>query len=182
MKLISMATITSSFVYTFGLLTSTPANAAIIGGQLFSTGENIQVRVLGGTAAITSYLSLYSPEVQYIATNQEVGRVIDLGSFPKGEELIFGINANGNIFRTGPGSRNSDGIAHAGVTFLAPNVAQVGFEDLWGGGDRDYDDNNFVFSGGISATQNVPEPSLLLGFLGLSAFAAHAKRKRIASL
>jgi hypothetical protein len=37
----------------------------------------------------------------------------------------------------------------------------VGFEDLFGGGDFDYDDNNFVFSNVTSAAV-APEPASLL--------------------
>ena len=45
----------------------------------------------------------------------------------------------------------------------------VGFEDLDGGGDRDYNDNMFVFTnvgGGPVPTDNMPEPSSIALVLG----------------
>ena len=66
----------------------------------------------------------------------------------------------------GPGARNLDGVLHAGVD--GPSVVTpygtgyvVGFEDLFGGGAQDYDDNRLQFEGGVVA---VPEPSLLALF------------------
>ena len=70
----------------------------------------------------------------------------------------------------GPGSRNLDGIPHAGVDFLSPGVANVGFEDIFGGGDLDYNDNVFQFRGSIAPTAApVPEPlTFMLVTLGLA--------------
>ncbi len=51
------------------------------------------------------------------------------------------MNNTGDDFFSGPASLNPDGIAHAKVddTF-ALNTSYVGFEDLFNGGDKDYDD------------------------------------------
>src|SRR5262249_349246 len=49
----------------------------------------------------------------------------------------------------GDGARNPDNNAHCNVTIEPGKGASVGFEDAFGGGDRDYDDNTFYFSGGI---------------------------------
>ncbi len=49
----------------------------------------------------------------------------------------------------GPADRNPDNIAHARVTFLEEGRAVVGFEDQFGGGDRDFNDNEFEFRGGV---------------------------------
>ena len=39
----------------------------------------------------------------------------------------------------------------------------VGFEDLFGGGDMDFDDNNFVFTNVTSrAAPSVPEPASMV--------------------
>ena len=68
-------------------------------------------------------------------------------------------------------SRNPDGIAHAFVDGqYALNTSYVGFEDVFGGGDLDYDDLKFSFTN--TRAETLPEPAtlLLLG-TGLGAMA-----------
>ncbi len=143
------------------LETVSAVQAGVMGGQLFSTGGNVVVQILGGTAGYTSYLSLYSPRYQGIGNNREVGKSVNLGNFSIGQELLFGINVEGqNTFLIGPSTRNADGLAHAVVDFLSPGVAKVGFEDLWAGGDWDYDDVQFLFQGAIAAAP--PRPPVIL--------------------
>jgi hypothetical protein len=115
-----------------------------------------------------------------IANSSQVGRVVDLGnlgslySVKPGDELIFGIFVlnTGNSFLTGPGARNGDGVAHATVDYAegtTSDFATLGFEDLVGGGDRDYNDANFQLEGGIGNVATVPEPaSLILLAVGMS--------------
>ena len=134
---------------------SKPASAApVLGGQLFATGLPVEVEVLPASAGFTSELWLFEPVASRvrIATNRDVGRVVQLGTFPAGTELVFGIHVinTGNDFRMGPASRNPDNQIHAQVDFLEAGRAIVGFEDLFGGGDRDYNDNMFEFRGGIA--------------------------------
>ena len=149
-----------SLVLAFGLMPGAKLAevkaAEGLGGQLYSTGQSVQVQVLPASAGYTSELWLFEPGPERrLATNRDVGTVVDLGTFPAGVELIFGIKVlnTGDTFKMGPGDRNPDGIPHAVVTFIEPGRAQVGFEDLFGGGDRDYNDNMFEFRGGIE-----PEP------------------------
>jgi hypothetical protein len=70
---------------------------------------------------------------------------------------VFGIFVNGpnNVFKLGPGERNPDGLAHGVMRQTGERQFDVGFEDLLNGGDRDYDDNTFRFSGGL-APNNPP--------------------------
>jgi RHS repeat-associated protein/uncharacterized repeat protein (TIGR01451 family) len=128
---------------------------AVLGGQLFSTGAPVTVKVLPASAGLTSVLFLLEPETVEIATNRDVGTTTTVGPYGSGTELVFGIRVGGQEFRIGPGARNPDGLAHAVVDFDASGCAVVGFEDLFGGGDRDYDDNKFEFCGGIAP--EVPE-------------------------
>jgi hypothetical protein len=117
-----------------------------------------------------------------------VGTNINLGNFAAGTELVFGIKVlnTGNLFYMGPGVRNADGIAHGAVdNGIAPQFPPygvvpagyvgVGFEDIFGGGDLDYDDLGFAFSN----VRAVPEPLsiALLGF-GLATFGARRLRTR----
>ncbi|MCW5890285.1 MAG: hypothetical protein KIT14_07005 [bacterium] len=131
-----------------------PIGPPVLGGQLFSTGAPVEVEIKPASASITSTLSLYEPPpILRIATNRDVGTIVQLGTFPVGVELVFGIAHGSSIFRMGPGERNADGVIHAVVTPLDNGGVLVGFEDLPGGGDGDYDDNIFEFRGGIT-----PEP------------------------
>jgi hypothetical protein len=67
---------------------------------------------------------------------------------------------------------------HAAVDSLGGGVFTVGFEDLYGGGDRDFDDNAFRFEGGVRA-EVVPEPATLsLLALGLIPAALRKRRSR----
>ncbi|HET9646396.1 MAG TPA: DUF4114 domain-containing protein, partial [Burkholderiaceae bacterium] len=76
----------------------------------------------------------------YLGVDDQVGQV-NIGHFAKGTNIQFGIdNGNGNFFRTGGGDANADGQVHARSTQGSDGSTQIGFEDLWGGGDRDFND------------------------------------------
>ena len=167
-----------------------PAAAApVLGGMLFYTGGSVTVQVLAPTASFTSDLDLFllGPGLTVVSgtpdfgTNHDVGRTTtfdpSLLGYTLGQELMFGIfvRNTGYTYVMGAASRNPDNVIHAAVDNLGGGVYTVGFEDLFGGGDRDYDDNNFRFTGGI-ATTPVTEPSTLL-LLG-AAVVGLAKRRR----
>src|SRR4249919_879549 len=64
--------------------------ALVLGGQLFSSGARVEVQVLPASAGFTSELWLFSPgPARRLATNRDVGLVVDLGTFPTGVELVF---------------------------------------------------------------------------------------------
>ena len=138
------------------LVLAAPAEAqGVIGGQLLATGGTVDIVVQPATAALTSQLFLLHPDGtrENIALNTEVGKHVTVGPFPAGQELVFGITVlNGPTFFIGPASRNPDGIAHAEVTETGVRTFLVGFEDQLRGGDRDYDDNVFQFTGNLAPT------------------------------
>jgi hypothetical protein len=125
--------------------------------------ESVEVTVTfcGGTAGYTSDTFLASPEYQYVGTGNvtAAGTEYELGVFSAGEELIFSIYVRntGYTYYTGPGSRNPDGIVHAAVEDLGNGTYRIGFEDLFGGGDHDYDDINLVVEGSLLPVP--PEPT-----------------------
>ncbi len=138
---------------------------------LFYTGGTVTVTVLPASAGYTSELRLYSAAVPaspftFIALNSSTGAVVPFDpstlGFAVGQELVFGIYVRntGDTFFIGPGSRNADGHGHAMVTDLSSGNFEVGFEDLFGGGDHDFDDNRFHFAGGVAAgpvNNNAPD-------------------------
>jgi hypothetical protein len=137
------------------LVVAAPAEAqAVTGGQLFATGGTVDIVMQPGTAAFTSQLFLLRPDGtrNNIALTTEVGKHVTVGPFPAGTELVFGITVlnGGPTFFMGPASQNPDGIAHADVTETGVRTFLVGFEDQPGGGDRDYDDNVFQFTGNLA--------------------------------
>lgn len=115
------------------------------------------------------------------------GDFVDLGTFKAGTALDFFLIANGAIggdeFFSTTTSLNSDGIVHA--VSLAENGSAylvIGFEDLRGGGDRDYNDLVFAVEIGKAnvASLGAPEPSLAVGaLLGGVAFFGFSRRRRM---
>ena len=144
-----------AFVGTAALvgLLAVPAQAVPITEQtLIATGGNVIVTFVSNGAGFTSELFLDGPlgeELGALFNNvtTDVGTSIDLGSFEAGTELIFKllVKQTGDVFYTGFGERNADGIGHAAVESGEGQVL-VGFEDLFGGGDFDYDDLVFAFT------------------------------------
>lgn len=129
-----------------------PAGAApVLGGQLYGTGGHVTVEVLPAEAGFTSELRLCQPgqDQIFITTNRDVGTTVSLGTFPAGTELVFCIYVRntGATYFMGPASRNRDNEVHASVDVTGEGQATVGFEDVWAGGDRDYNDNLFRFTG-----------------------------------
>ncbi len=75
----------------------------------------------------------------YLGVDNHTG-TIDIGTFKAGTKIDFGIdNGQGQFFRTGSASANVDNIEHAVVKTTSEGT-QIGFEDLVGGGDRDFND------------------------------------------
>jgi hypothetical protein len=154
-----------------------------LGASLFVESDGpVAAKFLGSAALFSSDLYLDSPAngLGIIFNNQTtpVNTMVGLGNFTAGTELIFRIHVNntGYDYFTGPASRNPDGVFHAIVDDqFAPNTSYVGFEDLFGGGDLDYNDLNFSFTN----TTTVPEPAtdLLVG-LGLTLAAFMSARRK----
>jgi hypothetical protein len=134
-------------------LFAAPAHAIPIVGQgLVATGGDVVVTFVSNEAGYNSQLFLDGPLESGFGSifdnwTTEVGTSLNLGAFADGTELIFRlfVPSTGDAFYTGDATRNPDGIAHAVVDAQTGQVL-VGFEDLFGGGDLDYDDLVFAFS------------------------------------
>ena len=110
------------------------------------------------------------------------GDFVDLGEFKAGTKLDFfliadGANGGKNVYST-DSSVNSDGINHV-VSFAAISGSYllIGFEDMFKGGDRDFNDVIFAVDIGaknLAALTATPEPATyaMLGtFLALGGWA-----------
>ena len=110
------------------------------------------------------------------------GDFVELGSFDAGTSLDFFLIGNGasggtHVYTTDTDS-NPDGIQHV-VSFAVEDSSYLflGFEDLYGGGDRDYDDLLFAVDIGtanveelIETSALVPEPEEILLLIVFSMF------------
>jgi hypothetical protein len=159
------------------LALASPSMALPILGAKVIVAEtgNVTATYLGHSAAISNDLYLNSPSngLGIIFNNHAtpIGTTFNLGTFTAGTELIFHIHAHRSggadmtprDYYTGPADRNADGIMHAIVdSAYGPNTTFVGFEDIWGGGDLDYDDLKFSFTN--TKSEALPEPATLLLF------------------
>ncbi len=167
----------------------------MLGGQLYYTGGTVTVTTLPAASSYTSELWLYDSSLHrvgshYITLDEPSGITVDItplitgAGFGVGDELIFGIYVQntGYEYFMGPASRNPDGIMHARVDVISTSpvyVADVGFEDIYNGGDYDYDDNRFRFTGGIQIN---PTPEPATPFLaGIGVLALGVMRRRLAA-
>ncbi len=112
------------------------------------------------------------------------GDFVDLGRFSAGTTLDFFLIANGaaggkNVFSTRT-QLNPDRINHA-VAFTLPNSPYliIGFEDLLGGGDRDFNDLLFAVDIGVANVQHLAgsEPITLAMFGALGSLLVVARRR-----
>ena len=121
------------------------------------------------------------------------GDFVNLGSYDAGTKLDFfliadGANGGKNIYGTDD-SVNPDGVNHiASFTprlFAVPDLNSsylfLAFEDLYGGGDKDYNDVIFAIDVGqatINALLATPEPTFYLTIGSFAGLAFWAKRRR----
>jgi hypothetical protein len=168
-----------------------------LGFNTLAPGEGTPKQSLTGTAQLifpdaSSSVSTYDPAVSAKRTSSAPllpGDFVDLGKFGAGTTLDFFLVANGagggRDIWTAPASRNADRFDHV-VAFALPESPYliIGFEDLWGGGDRDFNDVLFAVDIGAVNVQRLlstPEPAAWLSLLSLGAVAWLVRRRLAAA-
>jgi len=119
----------------------------------------------------------------------QLGMSREISGLTVGSNLTFGLQAlplvysadhisipNTNYFFSGVAANNSDPnhwndqLVHTKILSVGGGAYLVGFEDSYNGGDKDYNDNIFLFQG-VTTTAPVPEPASFglmgLGLLGM---------------
>ncbi|ADE16794.1 hypothetical protein Nhal_3778 [Nitrosococcus halophilus Nc 4] len=133
----------------------------VLGGGMWVVEDGeVTAEYVSKNARYSHHLYLIRPTGEdlliFDSTVDAIGSTVSLGRFDSSTELIFRLFAfytapnlivRDNFF-SGPAERNRDGVAHAlAVTIFdelsSQYITEVAFEDLYGGGDQDY--NDFVF-------------------------------------
>ncbi|WP_238553646.1 DUF4114 domain-containing protein [Fortiea contorta] len=124
-----------------------------------------------------------------------VGDWVSLGSFSAGTKLDFLLHAddiNGGITGTDANGQtvkgiwslnqalNPDGVQHA-ISYYYKDYIIIGFEDLWGGGNKDYNDTVFAIHFGDDNARHVtsvPEPTATIALFGIAGLGFLSTRRR----
>ena len=164
-----------------------PANASVIldepilGGRLLVAEDGyVTAEFLGSNAGHFNVLYFEGPGGDQRLFDKKTPlstAPITLGWFTAGTELIFRLDdlSTNHSYYSGDAARNPDNLAHALAittidTISSQFVTTVGFEDLFGGGDLDFDDLEFRLTNVIDPPIPVPSIPLLLlaGLLGIN--------------
>jgi hypothetical protein len=146
---------------------SAPAEAA----KFYAAADGDVIAYFAGTSASFSEslgLLINGTPTGVIGLNNQTsvyGESINLGTASLGDELTFFIEVytTGDTFYSDI-ALNADGVEHIVTSPFAgddtiPAGVFVGFEDLYGGGDFNYNDLKFVFSNVVAVPDAVPEPA-----------------------
>ena len=173
------------------------ANAATYSFTKLSDGDLIAWFV-GRSADLDSVLGVKVNGVDrgtLLSNTSPLGTSANFGFVSAGSVLEFYLSVSSGDVWSSDVANNSDSTQHiysqswggnetVGIkAFAASLFTYVGWEDLPGGGDRDYNDHQFVFEN-VRMTNSVPEPAtwamLITGF-GLVGASARRRRRRVVS-
>jgi len=128
----------------------------IVGGELevSSQSDCVTIECLGKNAGYRHELYLDNTDT-FICNSADRGTIVNLGQFPAGTELIFRLDVKntGKSYYTGGAERHPNHEIHARADTFEDGSQEFGFDDLYGGGDRDYDDCMFSLTGTRSQSE-----------------------------
>ena len=161
-----------------GLLAS-PVALAGLGDDAIAGGGEILVTFESSEANYNSLILVNSGVPFFPNHSTAPGDTFSIGTFDAGTILDFAlmVTSTGQTYHTGPAAGNPDSLIHADVTynFGTPGTTRVSFEDVFGGGDQDYNDYIFTFR----SVTAVPEPATnVLMLAGLVAVGWLSRRRK----
>ena len=151
--------------------------------SLFATGGNVSLTFLSSNADYSSDLFITGKSDKVFNNKSALfGQTFDLGDFAANTAITFSllVNNTGYQFYSGLISANLDNLNHTAINNLDNNTVHIGFEDLFGGGDQDYNDVVFTVTNAVSANvAPVPEPeSFAMLIAGLGALLLVNRRRK----
>lgn len=121
-------------------------------GRILINASHVQVTVACYEASYDNYFGISSPSPLppdppsprdlFHCKDLPTPTNVDIGVFGAGE-LVFSIKTPTDpvyTWLTGPASRNVDNFQHDRLTQISDTVVRVSWEDLYGGGDQDFND------------------------------------------
>ena len=114
------------------------------GGQILTVeSETVELLFVYAGAAYNNELSWDTARSgrSIFCLDERPGETISLGSYGKATVLDFSLRTpQGDLWVTGDGTYNPDGLAHARLEQRDEHTVRLSFEDMAGGGDLDYED------------------------------------------
>jgi Domain of unknown function (DUF4114) len=114
----------------------------------------------------------------------DIGDYVDIGNVSAGTQLNFllrqdGFNAGKEVFGGAYPDQNSDKIQHL-MAYSVGNYLLMGFEDITGGGDLDFNDAVFVVDFGTDnlIAAKTPEPGTMAALLGVTGAGMWMRRRK----
>ncbi|GAG43470.1 unnamed protein product, partial [marine sediment metagenome] len=114
------------------------------GQKLIIENESVELTFISVSAGFNNEFGRWEPlptQSYFLCHDVEVGYTVAGGRYTGPQEIIFYLTTpEDNTWKSGPGSRNTDGFPHARMTQIGTDTVHLEWEDLAGGGDEDYDD------------------------------------------
>ncbi len=115
----------------------------------------------------------------------DIGDYVDIGNVSAGTQLNFLLksdgfnNSNNEVLGGADPTKNSDKLQHL-MAYKVGDYLLMGFEDIIGGGDLDFNDAVFVvdFGKGNLSSTAIPEPGNMAALLGVTGAAVWMRRRK----